>query len=173
MNNFQISRGKIDGIKAWLIWWQKMSQNEKKKKSRRNPCKLKGQRRQKSDSAIHIWLWLWAKELMVRGVWCPFAAVEETRWASAGPVLSAGAKGCPPPFWNQWLCVRNGFYGQHSVGIFTFLLLIKLSAVKLYFIRRIRDYQTSCAVYQGDFQRDREAGSLSPKTTLALSSFFT
>ena len=32
MNNFQIHRRKIDGIKAWLIWWQKMSQNEKKKK---------------------------------------------------------------------------------------------------------------------------------------------
>ena len=30
MNNFQIHRRKIDGIKAWLIWWQKMSQNEKK-----------------------------------------------------------------------------------------------------------------------------------------------
>lgn len=173
MNNFQISRGKIDGIKAWLIWWQKMSQNEKKKKGRGNPCKLKGQRRQKSDSAIHIWLWLCANKLMVRGEWCPFAAVMETRWDSAGPALSAGARGCSPPLCNQGLCVRNGSYGQHSVGIFTFLLMIKLSAVKLYFIRRIRDYQTSCAVYQEEFQRDKEAGSLSPKTTLALSSFFT
>lgn len=38
---------------------------KKKKKKRRNPCKLKGQRRQKSDSAIHILIVTLGKELMV------------------------------------------------------------------------------------------------------------
>ena len=51
--------------------------------------------------------------------------------------------------------------------------MIKLSAVELYFIRRIRDYQTSLAAHQGNFQRGKEAGSISPKTISPLSLFFT
>lgn len=40
-----------------------------------------------------------------------------------------------------------------------FPLGINLSAVKLYFISGIRDYQLAQAVHQGNFQRNKEAGS--------------
>lgn len=130
-------------------------QTNKQTRCRGNSSKLKIQRRRQNlGSAIHICVWFGAKDLIAspslsfsfliytKGGWCPLAAVVGTQWDSA--VKSDTSWGFPLTLCNQGPCVRNGCHGRRRVSVFFFFssLTIKLSAVKLHFIRRIRDYQS-------------------------------